>query len=158
MIESTVTAVKVGNNLTQATRQAFDKNIEIIAKVGEIVAEIAAASGEQAQGIDQINKAVGNMDKVVQQVAASSEESASAAEELSAQSEQMKAVVNQLKSIIGGNSTPSPTTGAGGQQAKLGGKSKGRVPGNSFEQAPGKKNAASKQASPFVNEESLQEF
>jgi methyl-accepting chemotaxis protein len=158
LIESTVKAVKTGNDLTQATRQAFEKNIEITHKVGELVGEISAASSEQAQGIDQIAKAVGDMDKVVQQVAAGSEESASAAEELNAQSEQMKAVVNQLISIIGGNTAPSSKAGAGGQKAESGSKAKGKVEGKPAEQAPGKKNAPSKQVSPFQNAESLQEF
>ena len=102
LIENTIKAVKQGNELTQATQEAFRENVANAGKVGQLVDEIAAASEEQAQGIDQINKAVSEMDKVTQQTAANAEESASASEELNAQAEQMKGYVSDLAAVIGG--------------------------------------------------------
>ena len=102
LIESTVKAIKTGNDLTQVTRQAFEKNLHLTHKVGELVAEIAAASTEQAQGIKQITAAVGDMDKVVQQVAAGAEESASTAEQMSAQAQQMNQIVDELGGLVNG--------------------------------------------------------
>jgi len=106
LIDNTIKAVKQGNELTQATREAFQENVTNAAKVGQLIDEIAAASQEQAQGIEQVNKAVSEMDKVTQQTAANAEESASASEELNAQAEQMKGYVGDLVSVIGGRSTP----------------------------------------------------
>jgi methyl-accepting chemotaxis protein len=103
MIENTVKAVRDGSGLTQLTQEAFQKNVEISTKVGELVGEIAAASQEQAQGIEQINRAVSEMDRVIQQNASSSEESAAASEEMSAQAEQVKQSVGDLVALVGGN-------------------------------------------------------
>ncbi len=102
LIDNTIKAVKQGNELTQATREAFRENVTNAAKVGQLIDEIAAASDEQAQGIGQVNKAVTEMDKVTQQTAASAEESASASEELTAQAEQMKGYVGDLLAVVGG--------------------------------------------------------
>jgi len=103
LIENTIKAVKQGNELTSATREAFRENVSTAGKVAQLIDEIAAASQEQAQGIDQINKAVSEMDKVTQQTAASAEESASASEQMSAQAEQMKSFVADLRTIVTGN-------------------------------------------------------
>ncbi len=102
LIENTIKAVKLGNELTSATRDAFRENVTVAAKVGQLIDEIAAASDEQAQGIDQVNKAVSEMDKVTQQTAANAEESASASEELNAQAVQMKGYVKDLVAAISG--------------------------------------------------------
>ena len=108
LIDNTIKAVKQGNDLTQATREAFRENVSNAAKVGQLIDEIAAASGEQAQGIDQISRAVSEMDTVTQQTAASAEESASASEELTAQAEQMRGYVGDLAAAIGGNGGRGP--------------------------------------------------
>ena len=110
LIDNTIKAVKQGNDLTQATREAFRENVSNAAKVGQLIDEIAAASGEQAQGIDQISRAVSEMDTVTQQTAASAEESASASEELTAQAEQMRGYVGDLSAAIGGNGGRGPHT------------------------------------------------
>jgi methyl-accepting chemotaxis protein len=102
LIENTIKAVHNGGDLTQATQEAFTENMEIAAKVNELVAGIAAASTQQAQGIEQVNMAVADMDKVVQQVAANGEESASASEEMTAQADQMKGFVTDLIHLVGG--------------------------------------------------------
>ena len=102
LIENTIKAVKSGNELTLATREAFKKNVEIAGKIGKLIEEIAEASQEQAQGIEQANKAVVDMDKVTQRNAASAEESASAAEEMNAQAEDMKGYISELVALVGG--------------------------------------------------------
>jgi methyl-accepting chemotaxis protein len=102
LIESTIKSIKAGNELTLATREAFQKNVEISKKISRLIDEIAAASQEQSQGIDQVSKAVAEMDKVVQQNAANAEESAAAAEEMNSQAEQMKGYMGELEMIVGG--------------------------------------------------------
>ncbi|PKN18321.1 MAG: methyl-accepting chemotaxis protein [Deltaproteobacteria bacterium HGW-Deltaproteobacteria-6] len=102
LIENTITTVHKSRELTAQTQTAFKENMEISAKVGNLVDEIAAASQEQAQGIDQISKAVAEMDKVVQQTAANAEESAGASEEMSGQATRMKKYADDLTVIIAG--------------------------------------------------------
>ncbi|MCX7634151.1 MAG: methyl-accepting chemotaxis protein, partial [Syntrophales bacterium] len=102
LIENTIKAVRIGNDLTISTQEAFKENIEIANKIGQLINEIATATQEQAHGIAQINTAVSEMDKVTQQNAANAEESASAAEELSAQAEQMRGYVDDLANVVGG--------------------------------------------------------
>ncbi len=104
LIDNTIKAVQNGSTLTVSTQNAFTENINISAKVGELISEIAAASHEQADGIEQVNKAVSEMDRIVQQVASNAEESASASEEMYAQSEQMRNMVNELIGLISGSS------------------------------------------------------
>ena len=103
LIDNTIKAVKQGRELTSATRDAFQENVTVAGKVGQLIDEIAAASQEQAQGISQINRAVSEMDKVTQQTAAGAEESAAASEELTSQAEKMRECVNDLAAVIGGN-------------------------------------------------------
>ena len=105
LIENTIQVVRRSSQLTYATREGFQENVEIAMKVGNLVDEIAAASDEQSHGIGQINKAIHEMDKVVQQNAANAEESASASEELNAQAVTMREIVGELVSVIGGNNT-----------------------------------------------------
>ena len=104
LIENTIVTVKNSRDLTQQTQDAFNENVAISGKIGQLIDEIAAASAEQAQGIGQVGKAVAEMDKVVQSTAANAEESASASEEMNAQAQQMKSYVAKLVTIIdGGN-------------------------------------------------------
>ena len=101
LIENTIGAVRKGNELTNATQEAFKENATISQKISQLVDEIASASVEQAQGVTQVGKAVTDMDKVMQQAAANAEESAAAAEELNAQSEQMKDYIGALAKMVG---------------------------------------------------------
>ena len=118
LIENTIKAVNNGNELTQATREAFQENIAIAQKVGNLVDEISEASNEQSQGIEGINKAVSEMDSVVQQVAANAEESASASEEMSAQAEQTRAFVGDLVEMVGSGASARRTKPASGSSKK----------------------------------------
>ena len=103
LIENTIKAVRKGNEMTNATQEAFKENAAISKKIAQLVDEIATASEEQSHGITQVNTAVAEMDKVTQSTAASAEESAAAAEELNAQAEQMKTFVEDLVRVVGGS-------------------------------------------------------
>ncbi|MHB8910303.1 MAG: methyl-accepting chemotaxis protein [Syntrophales bacterium] len=114
LIENTIKAVRKGNELTNATQEAFKENAEISKKIGQLVEEIATASEEQSHGISQVNIAVSEMDKVTQATSANAEESAAAAEELNAQAEQMKGYVGDLVAVVGGSSNGAGSGGSGG--------------------------------------------
>jgi methyl-accepting chemotaxis protein len=105
LIENTIKAVRHGNDLTSATREAFRENVSNAGKVAQLIDEIAAASGEQAQGIGQVNRAVSEMSRVTQQSAASAGESASASEVLTAQAQQMRGYMDDLSGVIGGGNS-----------------------------------------------------
>jgi methyl-accepting chemotaxis protein len=105
LIENTIKAVRKGNELTNATQEAFKENADISKKIGQLVDEIATASQEQAQGIAQVSTAIAEIDKVTQQAAANAEESAAASEQLSAQAEQMNGYVEGLVKVVGGAAT-----------------------------------------------------
>jgi methyl-accepting chemotaxis protein len=118
LIENTIKAVRKGNDLTNATQEAFKGNTLISHKIGQLVDEIATASDEQSHGITQVNQAVSEMDKVTQQTAANAEESASAAEELNAQAEEMKIYVEELLAVIGGSQRVGVSSGRAIYQQK----------------------------------------
>ena len=102
LIDKTITMVRNSRDMTQKTQEAFQENVIISGKVGNLIDDIAAASQEQAKGINQVRMAVTEMDKVVQQSVASAEESASASEELSAQAKKLKKYVVDLVSVVDG--------------------------------------------------------
>jgi methyl-accepting chemotaxis protein len=102
LIENTITAIKKGNNLTVATRDAFRENTIVAGKISNLIDEIASASEEQSQGINQVSQAVAEMDRIVQQNAAAAEESAAASEELNTQAAQMRDLVNNLVILVEG--------------------------------------------------------
>jgi methyl-accepting chemotaxis protein len=107
LIENTIKAVRKGNEMTNATQEAFKENAAISKKIAQLVDEIATASEEQSHGITQVNTAVAEMDKVTQSTAANAEESAAASEELNAQAEQMKSFVEDLARVVGGSGNGS---------------------------------------------------
>jgi len=114
LIENTIKAVRKGNEMTNATQEAFKENASISRKIGQLVDEIATASEEQSHGITQVNMAVSEMDKVTQSTAANAEESAAASEELNAQAEQMKVFVEDLVRVVGGSGHAASPRGNGG--------------------------------------------
>ena len=102
LIGDTIKSVKNGSDLTLATQESFQENIEISSKVGALVEEIALASREQSEGIEQVTEAVAEMDSLTQKNAAGAEESANASEEMNAQAETMKGYVNDLLMLVHG--------------------------------------------------------
>ena len=115
LIETTVTKINQGMELTKEVDQQFDEVHQSANKVAELVSEIAAASSEQAQGIEQINTAVSQMDQVVQNTAANAEEGAASAEELNAQAELMLDMVASLEAIVGTASGAGTSKASSGQ-------------------------------------------
>lgn len=110
LIENTITAVRKSSELTQLTHDAFRDNIDISAKVANLIDEIATTSQEQTTGISQINKAIAEMDHVVQQTASGAEEAASAAQQLNGQAETMKIFVDDLMMVIEGHRQQAGST------------------------------------------------
>ena len=94
LIEGTINKVREGVNKVQKAHASFNRIVENVDKVTELMAEINASSNEQAQGIAHINAALREIESVVQQTAATSEQNAAAAEELSAQ-------VNHIRELVG---------------------------------------------------------
>ena len=101
LLETASATAHKGGQLAAATQEAFKRNFEIAAKVGEAVDQIATAAKEQGRGIGQANSAISQLDQVTQSNAASAEEGASAAEELRAESEQLQKAVAELLIIAG---------------------------------------------------------
>ena len=102
LIENTVKNVRGGSELTQLTRDKFNRTVEISQKSIELIMEIAAASGEQTEGIRQINTAITEIDTATQRNASSAEESVAATEEMNAQAERMKDAIAALVAIVRG--------------------------------------------------------
>ena len=117
LIENTITAIKNGNELTVATRDAFRENTLVAGKISNLIDEIASASEEQSQGISQVSQAVAEMDRIVQQNAAAAEESAAASEELNVQAAQMKGMVTDLVALVEGQAQ-GRTLGPNGNPAE----------------------------------------
>ncbi len=101
LIENTIKTVKKSSELTRQTQEAFQENVAIFSKAGNLIGDIAEASQEQARGIEQINAAAAEMDRLTQQSAANAEESAGTAEEMNAQAEQLNGYVEELVQVVG---------------------------------------------------------
>lgn len=101
LIESTVTRVKQGRDLTESSNGAFASVYESVNKAAELINEIASASHEQSEGINQVNSAVAGMDQTVQQTAAHADESASTAKELMTYVDQLNFLVEELQNLVG---------------------------------------------------------
>ena len=114
LIETASATAHKGGQLAAATQEAFKRNFEIAAKVGDAVDQIATAAREQGRGIGQANSAINQLDKVTQTNAASAEEGASAAEELSSEAQKLHRAVSELLIIAGAkahsNLLPPPDT------------------------------------------------
>lgn len=107
LIGNTIKAVKNGSELTQATKDSFQENVEISKKVGLLINEITEASLEQSQGIEQVSTAVAEMDRVTQENASGAEESASAAAEMNSQAESMMGHIDDLIALVHGKTNGS---------------------------------------------------
>jgi hypothetical protein len=103
LIENTFKTVIKGNELTHFVQDSFDENLQIYAKISNLINEIFEATQEQAQGIDQVSRATVEMDMLSQRNAAGSEETAAASEGMSAQASQIMAHVKQLVRVVGGD-------------------------------------------------------
>jgi len=101
LIDKTITSVRRGHDVTVATTEAFNKNIEISEKMHKLIDEIAEASSEQSAGVTQISTAVAEMDQVTQKNASSAVELATAAGHTREQAEKLKGYVSELVRLFG---------------------------------------------------------
>jgi methyl-accepting chemotaxis protein len=97
MVESSVSSIEQGNELTDQTAAQLQEIVDGSLRVAQFLEEIAAASKEQALAIDQITEGLSQVDQVTQANTASAEESASASEELSSQAEQLRGAIAAFK-------------------------------------------------------------
>lgn len=102
LITDTVKAVENGDRLASATAEAFQQNIRISNKIGNLSEEILASSLEQSKGLDQTTQSVAQIDTVVQSNTLRAEASAEAAQELSQQTDIMAHIVDQLSALVKG--------------------------------------------------------
>jgi methyl-accepting chemotaxis protein len=102
LIENTLRAVRHGSESATATQTAFQGNMEITRKTGQLVDEIATASDEQAKGLGMINSSVAEMDRVTQSNAGAADELAVSARELNSEARQMKSFAHQLVVLVKG--------------------------------------------------------
>jgi methyl-accepting chemotaxis protein len=108
LIRDTIKAITIGNELTEATKAAFQENITLTNQVHQLIDDISIASSEQANGIDQVNKAMSDMGVVVQKNSSYAEKLASAAEEMKIQAGEMKKYVSDLFSLVKASSNTRP--------------------------------------------------
>jgi hypothetical protein len=101
LIETTISSIKKGNELTASTQDAFRRDMEITEKMGGLVDEIAEASREQAEGLEQVSKAVAQMDQVTQRSSTDAEELASATDKTNMKAKEMEEFVEKLMSLFG---------------------------------------------------------
>ena len=101
LIESTIQAVKHGQEITTRTLAAFNKNIAYAEHIVKIIEEIAEASREQSEGLGQINAAVADIDKITQKNALSADELAGEAKNTHMQTEKMKVHISNLTRLVG---------------------------------------------------------
>ncbi len=97
LIETSIIAVKRGENIAQKTRQAFEDLAGKVEEMAKTVEKITAATDEQASSIHQISNGVEQISSVVQSNSATSEESAAVSVELSEQANILKDLVSQFK-------------------------------------------------------------
>lgn len=90
LIEGSITKVREGTKIANATAEALNEIVAGIEKVTDLTGNIALATNEQATGIAQINQGIDQVAQVVSQNSATAEESAAASEELSGQAELLK--------------------------------------------------------------------
>lgn len=97
LIEGAVSKTRFGVEVASRAQEAFNRIVQNVQEVTELVGEIAASSNEQAQGVMQINAALRQVEQIVQQTAATAEENASAAEELSSQARYVRELLGRFK-------------------------------------------------------------
>lgn len=97
LIENSIKKSERGTQIVHETAKSFDKIVEGVIEVDNIVGEIAAASSEQAAGIDEVKGGIVQISGVVQQNSTAAEESAAASQELSSQAELMREQIKKFK-------------------------------------------------------------
>lgn len=104
LIESSVTAVDEGTQITHETAQALKEAIEKISLIVEEINTVEQTSMRQALSIEQIKEGLSQVSDVVQSNAATAEENSAISEEMSAQATMLRREVNKFK--LGDISSP----------------------------------------------------
>lgn len=99
LIEETVSAVKAGSLVVDATATELNEIIDFVESFMGSLKDITEASQHQALAIEEINSGVTNISTVMQQNSAISEQSATTSAELSSQAGVMKDTIDQFKTL-----------------------------------------------------------
>jgi methyl-accepting chemotaxis protein len=102
LLEASRTQADAGVAAIGNVSQQFEKILERIRQVTELITSVASASGEQADGLEQIADAVSNLDGVTQQTAATSEEFTATSANLAHLAGSLDRAVLNLLTLISG--------------------------------------------------------
>ena len=107
LIESSISAIANGVDLTQKTATELLNVVEEVSNTTKVISDITKASNEQAQSISQVTVGLDQISSVVQTNSATAEESAAASEELSGQAQMLKQLISvfQLADIPADSNT-----------------------------------------------------
>lgn len=97
LIMKTLEEIRVGNDITAVTSEAFSniiKEIEVFAKEAE---DISNKSWQQFESLKQVSEGVNQISNVVQNNSAAAEETSATSEELAAQADNLKALVGRFQ-------------------------------------------------------------
>lgn len=97
LIDGSVTSVKKGVEIAQATAQSLVDVVKGAQEITQLIGEISQASSLQTESIEEITQGIEQISSIVQTNSATSEQSAATSEELSGQADTMKALVSQFQ-------------------------------------------------------------
>lgn len=97
MIETALTEVANGNQLTEDTAAALEKVMKGLEEISGQIQRTRDSSESQAAATTQIKTGIEQISEVVQSNSATSEEASATSEELSAQADMLNSLVNQFK-------------------------------------------------------------
>lgn len=97
LIESSLSAVQRGREITDKTAESLTHVIADINDVAESITHIAQEATTQAHSVSQVNEGVEQISGVVQTASATSQQSAASSEELSSQAQLLKQLLTQFK-------------------------------------------------------------
>ena len=97
LIETTLMAVKNGENMVETTTDNLKNVITGIQKVITQIDRVAEGSNLQAQKMEQLNKGMTQISDVVEVNSATAQETSATSQELSAQATQLKDQISQFK-------------------------------------------------------------
>lgn len=117
LINTSVTQIKVGNELVSQTGTLMQELSGSVLRVTEIMSEMATASDEQSRGIEQVCQAITVMDEVTRQNAAMVEESVAAAQSLDEQADRLHITVSAFR--LGVDEAPPIDAGADRRPAEM---------------------------------------
>lgn len=97
LIESSLSAVQRGREITDKTAESLKHVIADINDVAESITHIAQQATTQAHSVSEVNQGVDQISTVVQTASATSQQSAASSEELSSQAQLLKQLLTQFQ-------------------------------------------------------------